>query len=539
MTSAASPTPNGGWPCPARGWSGSRALVIGAGQSGMAMAQWLAHQGATVRVIDSRESAAEAAPEGVELLLGVATPFSEEHLRGCDLVALSPGLTPHAQRGSPLGCILQAASEAHIPVAGELDLFDWAVSHLATGAKDSQDERSLALQGARILAVTGTNGKTTTARLVAHLLRSVGVDVQEAGNQGPSLLRGYLQRAAAGRWPDVWVVELSSFQLALASRFGCTAATVLNLSQDHQDWHLGMDDYRQAKLRVFGLPLPSAVAVVDRDDAALAAAVSAHLATGLAATSEKAAGSARRTRVTSAPRIIGFGLGEPQDPGPSFGLVYQGIDWLAYQASDASAGVQRLMPAGALKIQGRHNLRNAMAALGLCLTVCDDLAGMLHGLRRYTGEPHRMQWVTEVEGVAFINDSKATNVGATIAALEGTEGPLVVIVGGQGKGQDFSGLVRALRSRGASVVGIGEQGPAIVADCQAEGLEAVACSDLPSAVSQAWQWSQQYPTVSTRRPMVLLSPACASFDMFANYADRGDQFAQLAHARAQMEGQLC
>jgi UDP-N-acetylmuramoylalanine--D-glutamate ligase len=218
----------------------------------MAMAQWLAHQGATVRVIDSRESAAEAAPEGVELLLGVATPFSEEHLRGCDLVALSPGLTPHAQRGSPLGCILQAASEAHIPVAGELDLFDWAVCHLATGAKDSQDERSLALQGARILAVTGTNGKTTTARLVAHLLRSVGVDVQEAGNQGPSLLRGYLQRAAAGRWPDVWVVELSSFQLALASRFGCTAATVLNLSQDHQDWHLGMDDYRQAKLRVLG-----------------------------------------------------------------------------------------------------------------------------------------------------------------------------------------------------------------------------------------------------------------------------------------------
>jgi UDP-N-acetylmuramoylalanine--D-glutamate ligase len=141
--------------------------------------------------------------------------------------------------------------------------------------------------------------------------------------------------------------------------------------------------------------------------------------------------------------------------------------------------------------------------------------------------------------VAFVNDSKATNVGATVAALEGTEGPLVVILGGQGKGQDFSGLIQALLARQASVVGIGEQGPALVAQCQAVGLQATTCVSLEAAVAQAWQWAQAYPAGATRRPMVLLSPACASLDMFTNYVERGDQFASLAHARAQTEGQLC
>jgi len=539
MHPAVSPVHSTSWPCPASGWSDCKALVIGAGESGMAMAHWLAHQGAAVRIIDSRDAAAEAAPVGAELLLGVAAPFSEDHLQGCSLVALSPGLTPHAERGSPLRPILQAAAQAGLPVVGELDLFDWAISHLARGGEDAQKAMSLALQGPRVLAITGTNGKTTTARLVAHLLRSVGLDVQEAGNQGPALLKGYLQRVSIGRWPDVWVLELSSFQLALASRFSCTAATVLNLSQDHQDWHLGMDDYRAAKLRVFGLPAPAALPVIDRDDPALAGAVSGHLSQATAEAPQKASGSGRRTRLAAPPAAIGFGLGPPQTAGPCFGLVYQGIDWLAYQPAEITAGLQRLMPAGALKIQGRHNLRNAMAALGLCLTVCDDLAGMLHALRRYTGEPHRMQWITEVEGVAFVNDSKATNVGATVAALEGTEGPLVVILGGQGKGQDFSALIQALLARQASVVGIGEQGPALVAQCQAVGLQATTCVSLEAAVAQAWQWAQAYPAGATRRPMVLLSPACASLDMFTNYVERGDQFASLAHARAQTEGQLC
>ena len=532
------PAVSAAWPCPEAGWSGRKALVVGAGESGLAMAHWLLDQGASVRLIDSRDATDEAPPAGAETHLGVAEPFSVDHMKGCDLIALSPGLTPHAERDSPLTLLLQAAIEAATPVVGELDLFDWALAHMARGDQDGQQAMSLALQRPRVLAITGTNGKTTTARLVAHLLRSVGLDVQEAGNQGPALLRGYLQRVAAGRWPDVWVVELSSFQLALAHRFSCTAATVLNLSQDHQDWHLGMDDYRDAKLRVFGINETRATPVVDRDDTALADAVTRHLAQATPEPRAKS-GSGRKGRPQPTPQSITYGLTAPVQPGPSFGMVYQGIDWLAYQPGGDSGGVQRLMPAGALKIRGKHNLRNAMAAMGLCLTVSDDLAGMLHALRRYNGEPHRMQWVTEVDGVVFVNDSKATNVGATIAALEGTEGPVVVIVGGQGKGQEFSGLMHALVARRAQVVGIGEQGPALVARCQSEGLEAIVCNDLVSALDQAWQWARAYAPEAVRRPMVLLSPACASFDMFKNYVDRGNQFMQLAQARAQMEGQLC
>jgi UDP-N-acetylmuramoylalanine--D-glutamate ligase len=437
--------------------------------------------------------------------------------------------------------LLQEAEKSAVTVVGELDLFDWSLAHLAKTGSGGEPPMSLALQGQKVLAVTGTNGKTTTARLTAHLLRHAGLDVQEAGNQGPALLEGFLQRQAAGRWPDVWVVELSSFQLALAHRFSCTAATVLNLTQDHQDWHLDMTDYQAAKLRIFGLAHAHALGlpVIDRDGGTLAQAITAHIAAAASEPPVKA-GSRRRMRADSeARRPISFGLSAPPPQGPAFGVVYQGIDWLAYQPAAEGAGLQRLMPVGALKIQGRHNLRNAMAALGLALTVSDDLAGMLHALRRYAGEPHRMQWVTEVEGVSFINDSKATNVGATVAALAGTEGSVIVIVGGQGKGQDFTDLIEALQARGASVLGIGTEGPNLVESSRQVGLRASLCTDLGAAVEQAWQWARADQAATGRRVMVLLSPACASFDMFKNYADRGDKFMALAQTRAQMEGQLC
>lgn len=526
------------WPCPAAGWPGLKALVVGAGESGVAMAHWLTQQGAQVRMIDSRTQAQASVPKGVDLRLGVPEPFAVDHLEGCGLLALSPGLTPHADRGSPLTALLAQAEVAAITIVGELDLFDWALSHLTKRGSGGEVPMSLALQGQKVLAITGTNGKTTTARLTAHLLRHVGMDVQEAGNQGPALLQGFLERQAVGRWPDVWVVELSSFQLALAHRFGCTAATVLNVTQDHQDWHRGMEDYRAAKLRVFGLPQPVALPVIDRDDLPLAEAIEKHTSAAAGGSASRPVGR-RRSRLVEAPRSISFGLSEPPPQGPAFGVVYQGIDWLAYQSATEAGGMQRLMPVGALKIQGRHNLRNAMAALGLALTVSDDLAGMLHALRRYTGEPHRMQWVTEIEGVSFVNDSKATNVGATVAALAGTEGPVIVILGGQGKGQDFESLISALMARKASVVGIGAEGPSLVDAARLAGLRAVGCSDLGAAVEQAWQWARADQSGTSRRVMVLLSPACASLDMFKNYADRGNQFMALAQSRAQLEGQLC
>ncbi|NBT74280.1 MAG: UDP-N-acetylmuramoyl-L-alanine--D-glutamate ligase, partial [Betaproteobacteria bacterium] len=310
-------------------------------------------------------------------------------------------------------------------MVGELDLFDWALSHLGRMDSAEDEGKTLALDRPPVVAVTGTNGKTTTARLTAHLLRAAGVDVQEAGNQGPSLLRGLLEREALARWPQVWVLELSSFQLALAHRFTPTVATVLNLSQDHLDWHPSMQDY---------------LMVVNRGEEALLAAIEA-----------------LRPKTKSRP-MVSFGIGPASSHRPGFGLLHQGIEWIAHWPEDPELKPQRLVPIEALRITGGHNSLNAMAALGLAMQVCPELAPMLHALTQYCGEPHRMQSVAEIDSVEFINDSKGTNVGACIAALNGLGGSqnIILIVGGQGKQQSFASLADPVQAHCRRVITMGE-----------------------------------------------------------------------------------
>ena len=508
------------WPCPESGWQGLRVLVVGAGESGCAMADWLQRRGAEVLVVDSR--AQQPTPEGLSIQWQVPTPFSASLLVDRQMLALSPGLSPHSECQSPLTELLNAATENGLAVVGELDLFDWALSHLGRMDSAEDEGKTLALSRPSVVALTGTNGKTTTARLAAHLLRAAGMDVQEAGNQGPSLLRGLLEREAIARWPQVWVVELSSFQLALAHRFAPTVATVLNLSQDHLDWHPSMQDYMAAKLRVFGIGQPSPCAmVVNRGEGELLAAIEA-----------------LRTKAKMRP-MLRFGIGPAASHRPGFGLLHQGIEWIAHWPEDPELKPQRLLPIEALRIKGGHNSLNAMAALGLAMQVCPELAAMLHALTQYCGEPHRMQSVAEMDSVEFINDSKATNTGATMAALRGTAGPIAVILGGLGKSQDFSGLVRLLSERRAHVVTMGQAGPEIGQACQQAGLEVQMAQSLDEAVTHAWQWARDYSVQTDARVMVLLSPACASFDMFENYLDRGHKFEQAVTRLAQREGQAC
>jgi len=504
-------------------------LVLGLGESGLAMARWCTREGARVTVWDSREPPPQAqalaagCPQAVRLA-GTPALLPE----GTQVVLKSPGLAPHDERIAPL---LRAAREKGLPVLSELDLFTRALA----AEKASSD------YAPQLLAITGTNGKTTTTAMVALLVARTGRRVAVAGNIMPPLLDRLAQALASPRdeWPQVWVLELSSFQLAdSADAFAADAAALLNLTQDHLDWHGDMAAYIAAKARIFG---PRTTMVLNRDDPRVAA---------LEPPPPALPAKAGRGKVQPPPPrgVIRFGLGAPQRPG-DFGVVDEnGVAWLVRALLDDEAGrrraepeeihLQRLMPADALRVRGRHNAANALAALALAVAIGCPLAPMLHGLREYAGEPHRVQWVGTVGGVEAFDDTKGTNVGATVAALEGlgadkSPSRLVVILGGDGKGQDFSPLALPVQRHARAVALIGRDAAAIEAAIAGSAVPVQHHDTLPDAVR--WCFAQ-----AQAGDAVLLSPACASLDMFRNYVHRGEVFVdavrELAAERGEMVG---
>ncbi len=501
-------------------------LVLGLGESGLAMARWCAAQGAAVRVWDSREIPPQAAAlrEAVPQAGLSSGALDAAALDGVDRVLKSPGLAPQDERIAPL---LAAARARGIAVQGELALFIEALA-------DLKAERGYA---PRLLAVTGTNGKTTTTALTALLVERAGRRVVAAGNIGPTLLDSLRAALAADDGPpEVWVLELSSFQLDGVDGFEPDAATVLNLSQDHLDWHGTMDAYAAAKARVFG---HHALMVINRDDPLVAAMVP----------QPPPADAPRKAKAPKfvARRVCSFGLGAPALPG-DFGLVEQaGIAWLV-RAVPLDEGIklrkgerpeihlQQLMPADALRIRGRHNAANALAALALATTIGCPLAPMLHALREYRGEAHRVAPVAIVGGVEAFDDSKGTNVGATVAALEGlgaekAPGKLVVILGGDGKGQDFAPLAAPLARFGRAAALIGRDAAAIEAALAACGVALQRHDTLQAAT--AWGFAQAHSGDA-----LLLSPACASLDMFRNYAHRAEVFVAAVRELAAERGEV-
>ncbi|MEY4763606.1 MAG: UDP-N-acetylmuramoyl-L-alanine--D-glutamate ligase [Pseudomonadota bacterium] len=579
-------------------------LILGLGDSGLAMARWCARCGAHVRVADTRANPPQA-PK-----LAADVPAATLHhgldvalLDGVNLVLKSPGLMPGDAAVAPL---LAAADEQGIPVRGELSLFASALADLKT-------DRGYA---PKVLAITGTNGKTTTTSLTAKLVERAGLRVGLAGNIGPTLLdtlsealdaepapqavaaapaevveptlvpaavegealssadpvaeaaeaadeavdaadehvaEASLDAAAEPLapapadedaplnlappppaapvfevLPDVWVLELSSFQLDGVSNFEPDAATVLNVTQDHLDWHGSMAAYAAAKARIFG---KNGTLVINRDDPAAAAMVPPPEVI-------KSGVKGRPARVVHR-KVVRFGLDAPQHPG-DFGLVQDaGMAWLM-RAREADPTeklkkgeqheivLQRLMPADALRISGRHNASNALAALALATAIGCPLAPMLHGLREYRGEPHRVEHVATVGGVDAIDDSKGTNVGATVAALQGlgadlTASKLVVILGGDGKGQDFGPLAEPLGRFARAVALIGRDAEAIgqvVAQAPTLSGEPLPAQRF-ATLEEATRWCFEQ---ARSGDAVLLSPACASLDMFKNYAHRAQVF---------------
>ncbi|WP_119290459.1 Mur ligase family protein [Azohydromonas sediminis] len=508
-------------------------LVLGLGQSGLAMARWCARHGAAVRVWDSREAppqldALRAAVPGAAFATGA---LDDAALDGVQLVLKSPGLAPTDARIAPL---LAAARARGVPVWGELDLFTRALA-------DLRESRGYVPQ---LLGVTGTNGKTTVTSLAALLVERAGRRVVAAGNIGPTMLdtlAAALDADAGGEaLPEVWVLELSSFQLEDAALgFEPSAAVVLNVTQDHLDWHGSFEAYAAAKARVYG---QHTVRVVNRDDPLVEAMVASPPA------------KPGKGKPPEPPPVVRFGLDAPAHAG-DYGLVVEhGMAWLvralgsddgarrrrAGAAGDDELHLQRLMPADALRIRGRHNAANALAALALATAIGCPLAPMLHGLREYRGEPHRVQHVGRVGEVDAVDDSKGTNVGATVAALRGlgtdqAPGRLVLILGGDGKGQDFAPLAEPLVRHARAVALIGRDAPAIDAQVGAALRDAGIAVQRHDTLEAATAWGFE---VAQPGDAVLLSPACASLDMFRNYAHRADVFVAAVRACAERRGEV-
>jgi UDP-N-acetylmuramoylalanine--D-glutamate ligase len=491
--------------------NGVSVLIVGLGESGLACAQFAHLHGATVTVADTRAQApnhgAVQAMNAVRVVLG---ELNEALLNGITQVVMSPGLSPHQ---TDVAALLAAAQAQHIAVCSEIDWFGQALAELNTSQSYAPT----------VLAITGTNGKTTVTELTTHLCNEAGVSAIACGNIGPAALAALMTAMQANSLPDVWVLELSSFQLHYTQVINPKAATVLNLTQDHLDWHSDMVEYAADKTRIFGA---NTLRILNRDDASTMAM----------------AGDVAASRAG----VQTFGIQAPLVVG-DVGCVHEGgLNWLVQaqltelerkrrKADLIETHTQRLMPADALRIRGSHNHANALAALLLVQAAGVNISKALHGLRSFKGAAHRCESVHIVDDVEYINDSKGTNVGATIAALHGLgEGRqrLVLIAGGVGKGQDFTPLCATVKQSCKAVILIGEATSLLIAALAPSSVPLSAASDLNAAVIQASQ-------LCKAGDAVLLSPACASFDMFKNYAQRGQLFVQAVQALALDRGQAC
>ncbi len=443
-----------------------KVLVVGLGVTGLSMARWLDARGAVVAVADSRDNPPHAARlqaelPGVPLFTG---KLREEVFRNADLLAVSPGVSLREPA--------VADALAHgVEVVGDIELFAQALN--------AQD---LTLR-TQVIAITGSNGKSTVTEMVGAMCKKAGLHTIVAGNIGLPVLDALSDLDLRGETADVFVIELSSFQLETTHTLHPAVSTVLNVTEDHMDRYTGMEDYAAAKERIFA---GNGVQVLNREDGYSMA------------------------MVKPGRKVMTFGLDAPQKP-EDWGLLDgENGPWL-------SQGGNRLLAVADLPLAGLHNAANALAALALCRAIDLPVQPLIEALREFKGLPHRVEKVAEINGVTFYDDSKGTNVGATVAALNGMPCKVVLIAGGDGKGQDFSPLAPAVSAHARAVVLIGRDGQKIGAALASCGVPLRTAASMEEGVIQAFEQAKPGDAV-------LLSPACASFDMFRNYEHRAQVF---------------
>ena len=441
-------------PAQSRVDKGSRpvSVIVGLGRTGASCARHLAARGHELRITDSR-----AEPPGLAELNRTGEPaslalggFDEKLLDGADQVVVSPGVSVREP-------IVAAALARGLDVVGDVELFAREV-------------------GGRCVGITGTNGKSTVTTLLGEIAEAARIDVRVGGNIGRPALD-----LLVGEPAELYVLELSSFQLETTHSLALEAAVVLNLTADHMDRYGSLSDYGAAKARIYD---HCATAVVNIDDELV------------------------RRMPRPGQRTLGFSLASAD---ADYSLVeLEGSTWLA-------AAGEPVLPVAEMRLSGRHNAANALAALALADACGLPRTATVSALRQFPGLPHRAQWVADAGGVRWIDDSKATNVGAAVAAVAGLSGPLLIIAGGDGKGQDFSPLAEAFRGKVRRTVVLGRDARR-VGDALAGACEVEYAGTMEEAVAVARRAAQPGDTV-------LLSPACASLDMFRDYAHRGEVFA--------------
>lgn len=444
---------------------GARVVVVGLGDTGLSLARWLKREGAQVSATDTRKSPPQAATlkrefPDMTLALGVEPDTA---LAGADAIAVSPGVDRRT------GAIAQAARRG-VPVVGDVELF----------------AQALAQRGDRtpVIAITGSNGKSTVTAMAGDICKAAGLRPVVAGNIGLPVLDALTGIDEGVAMPGAFVLELSSFQLESTQSLKARAATVLNISEDHLDRYSGMQEYAAAKARIYA---GNGVQVLNRDD-------------------RRSMDMAQQGRPA-----VTFGLDLPQ----------AAEDW-GLSGRDAGASLRRgstdVAPVSALRVAGLHNAANALAAAALCRAIGVTDEAIACGWAAFEGLPHRVKNINKINNINFYDDSKGTNVGATVAALTGMREPVVLIAGGDGKGQDFVPLAEAAKGRARAIVLIGRDGPRIAAAI-GSAVPLLYAAGMTDAVEMAYR---------AARPgdAVLLSPACASYDMFRNYVHRAEVFAE-------------
>jgi len=484
----------------------ARTLIVGLGETGSAAARWCARNEVPLRIADTRSAPAglaalkEALGEAeVEFYLGCeALPINL--LDGVDCLVLSPGLSPGL---SPVQELLAQARVANIEIIGEIELFARALKQLSIAQNYAPS----------VVGITGTNGKTTVTAWVRLMLQTAGVRARVAGNISPAALHALMEAMDQHDLPDVWVLELSSFQLETTSSLCMQAAAILNITQDHLDWHGDIESYTRAKARIFSM---AEVCLVNREDNRVMALV----------------------ENINAMNVRSFGRDQPMLAGDIGLEISHDVHWFvsaeftefedqnvqpvrrkkgAPAPTRQPGRLSRLMPVDAMSVRGMHNALNCQVAMLLARMVGASWSGVLRAAHDYRGEPHRMAFVRSIRGIDFYNDSKGTNVGATVAGLEGLGRRSVLIAGGVGKGQDFSPLVPVVAKHAKAVILIGQDATLIFDTLAHTGLPCLLADDMHQAVTIAFDQA-------TEGDAVVLSPACASLDMFRNYPHRGQVF---------------